>query len=165
MKSMWRTLNELFDIMPNGARRFYLIYSILTGMLAGLDTVALALVVVTMSAFASGKPIEIPLIGELPESATIWIVILVCALFILKGVLAILLHWVATRRFAGYELEVGDRIFRAFTKLRGKAAARTRQLKLPALLMDQWQTPTVVFYCHCPKSRATHSRSFLCLRY
>lgn len=116
MKSMWRTLNELFDIMPNGARRFYLIYSILTGMLAGLDTVALALVVVTMSAFASGKPIEIPLIGELPESATIWIVILVCALFILKGVLAILLHWVATRRFAGYELEVGDRIFRAFTK-------------------------------------------------
>ena len=80
MKSMWRTLNELFDIMPSGARRFYLIYSILTGMLAGLDTVALALVVVTMSAFASGKPIDIPLIGELPESATIWIVIIVCAL-------------------------------------------------------------------------------------
>lgn len=116
MLRIWATLRELFNVLPAGAKRFYITYSIVTGMLAILDTVALALVVFVMTALTSAEPLSLPLIGELPETATIWIVVLVCALFILKGVLATLLHWVATRRFAVYELDVGNRLFSSFTR-------------------------------------------------
>jgi ABC-type multidrug transport system fused ATPase/permease subunit len=115
MKRIWKTMNELFDVLPDGTRRFYAWYSIATGLLAILDTLALALVVFSITAFASGNPISLPVVGDLPEAATVWVLIIVCALFILKGVLAVLLHWVATRKFAQFELEVGNRLFRSFT--------------------------------------------------
>ncbi|KKI19827.1 ABC transporter ATP-binding protein [Leucobacter sp. Ag1] len=115
MKSLWRTLTALFEVLPQGAKPFYLWYSIVTGALAILDTAALALIVSVVTPLASGKPITLPLLGEMPESATPWLVAVIAALFILKGVLATALHWYATRRFARYELEVGDELFRAYT--------------------------------------------------
>ncbi|GAA2188525.1 ABC transporter ATP-binding protein [Leucobacter alluvii] len=114
MKSLWRTLRQLFDVMPSGAKPFYVWYSIVTGALAILDTAALGLIVLVVTPLATGGPVTLPLIGELPEEATVWIVLLVCFLFVLKGVLAILLHWVATRRFARYELEIGNRLFHSY---------------------------------------------------
>lgn len=116
MKSLWRTLVALFDVLPRGAKPFYTWYSVCTAALAILDTAALGLIVLSVTPLASGSPIVLPLIGEIPEAATVWVVVVVCALFILKGVLAVILHWFATRRFARYELEVGDRLFRAFTR-------------------------------------------------
>ena len=114
MRSLWNTLRALFKVMPTGAKSFYVFYSIITGALAILDTAALALIVLAITPLASGGPIVLPLIGELPAGATVWVVLLICFLFILKGVLAIALHWFATRRFARYELEVGDRLFQSF---------------------------------------------------
>lgn len=116
MKSLWHTLVALFGVLPRGAKPFYTWYSIFTAALAILDTLALGLIVLSVTPLASGKPIVLPLIGEIPEAATVWVVVVVCALFILKGVLAVILHWFATRRFARYELEVGNRLFRAFTR-------------------------------------------------
>jgi len=116
MRSLWNTMSELFGVFPQGARRFYVGYSIVTGLLAILDTLALALVVVVMSTFVTGARISIPGYGPLPEFATLWIMILVCVIFIAKGVFAVLLHWVATRRFAQYELEVGNQLFTYFTR-------------------------------------------------
>ena len=84
MKSLWNTLNELFKVLPKGARGFYLGYSILTGMLAILDSFALALIVVVTAPLATGKGMTLPIIGELPESATPILVIVICALFVLK---------------------------------------------------------------------------------
>lgn len=115
MRSIWRTLLDLFRVLPRDARPFYLWYSIATGALAILDTAALALIVLAVNAVATGRPIEIPFVGTLPESATVWVVVAVAVLFILKGVLASTLHWRATRRFARYELELGDRMFAAYT--------------------------------------------------
>lgn len=102
-------------MLPTGAKPFYIWYSIVTGALAILDTAALALIVMVVTPLASGDPISLPFIGEIPDDATVWIVLIICFLFILKGVLAILLHWVATRRFARYELEIGNRLFRSYT--------------------------------------------------
>ena len=115
MKSLWNTLLELFDVLPRGAKPFYLWYSIVTGALAILDTLALALIVAVVTPLAAGRPIELPVLGIMPESATPWLVVVIAALFILKGVFATALHWVATRRFARYELEVGNELFRAYT--------------------------------------------------
>jgi ABC-type multidrug transport system fused ATPase/permease subunit len=115
VKEIWKTLVELFDVMPAGARGFYVRYSILTSFLAVLDVAALALIAMLLSPLANGGPIKLPIIGEISDSMIVWIILLICALFIVKSVLALGLHWQATRRFAAYELEVGNRLFRAFT--------------------------------------------------
>lgn len=103
-------------MLPKGAKPFYLWYSIVTSLLAILDTVALALIVLTVTPLVSGKPITLPLLGQLPAEAVPWIAVVVCALFIFKGVFAVILHWFATRRFARYELEVGDELFRNYMR-------------------------------------------------
>ena len=114
MKSLWNTLNELFKVLPKGARGFYFGYSVLTGMLAVLDALALALIVVVTAPLATGEGMTLPVIGKLPESATPILVMMICGLFVLKGVFAVVLHRRATRRFARYELETGDRLFSAY---------------------------------------------------
>ena len=114
MKSLWNTLNELFRVLPAGARRFYVGYSILTGLLAVLDSLALALIVVVTAPLATGTGMKLPMVGELPPSATPILVILICGLFVLKGVFALVLHRRATRRFAHYELDAGDRLFSTY---------------------------------------------------
>ncbi|MGO2139606.1 MAG: ABC transporter ATP-binding protein [Leucobacter sp.] len=116
MKSIWITLKELFDVLPKGAKPFYIWYSIVTSLLALLDTAALGLIMLVITPLVSGKPVTIPLLGELPESATVWVVVVICALFILKGVFAVSLHWIATRRFAKYELQVGNTLFRSYMR-------------------------------------------------
>lgn len=116
MRSLWKTLVDLIRVMPKGAGPFYAWYSVLTSLLALLDTAALALIVVTVPNLLSGNRIEIPVIGEIPAHATVWVAVAVCALFILKGVLALTLHWIATRRFARYELEIGDRLFQRYMR-------------------------------------------------
>lgn len=114
MKSLWNTLNELFGVLPKGARSFYLGYSISTGLLAILDSFALALIVIVTAPLATGEGMTLPVVGEIPESATPILVIVICALFVLKGVFALVLHRRATRRFARYELETGDRLFSTY---------------------------------------------------
>lgn len=116
MKTLWKTLVELFEVLPRGAKPFYLWYSIVTSLLAILDTAALALIVLTVTPLVSGKPITLPILGQLPAEAVPWIAVVVCALFIFKGVFAVILHWFATRRFARYELEVGDELFRNYMR-------------------------------------------------
>lgn len=115
MRSTWRTLLDLFGVLPRDARPFYIWYSIATGLLSILDTAALALIVLSVNAVVTDKPIEIPFVGSLPDSATPWVVLTIAVLFIAKGLMAALLHWRATRRFAGYELDLGDRLFAAYT--------------------------------------------------
>lgn len=114
MKSLWNTLLELFEVLPKGSKAFYLGYSISTGLLAILDSFALALIVVVTAPLATGQDMKLPLIGEIPQSATPVLVIVICALFVLKGVFALVLHRRATRRFARYEHEVGDRLFETY---------------------------------------------------
>lgn len=115
MRSLWQTLVELFNLLPRGAKPFYFWYSIVSGALAILDTLALALVVIVVTPIGTGEPIALPVVGEVPLTASGWLVVAICALFLLKSALAILLHWYATRRFAQFELEIGDELFRAYT--------------------------------------------------
>jgi ABC-type multidrug transport system fused ATPase/permease subunit len=130
MRSIWRTLLDLFGVLPRDARPFYLWYSIATGLLSILDTAALALIVLTVNTLVTKKPIEIPLLGPVPESATVWIVLTIAVLFIVKGVLAATLHWRATRRFARYELDLGDRLFAAYTHSSWEDRSRTSTAEL-----------------------------------
>lgn len=114
MKSNWRLYREILSILPPKARRFLLVYAILQGLLAIIDAAALGLLAVVLSPLISGNPVELPVFGPVAGSGVVVPLIVVCALIVIKGVLALLLYWAATRRFSAYELDLGSRVFRGF---------------------------------------------------
>ncbi|MGW9021743.1 ABC transporter ATP-binding protein [Leucobacter chromiiresistens] len=124
MKQLWRTLVELFGVLPQGAKPFYIWYSIVTGALSILDTLALALIVAVVTPVAGGDPVSLPVIGVIQPDSTVWVIVVIIGLFLLKSALAIVLHWFATRRFARYELQVGNDLFRAYTHSSWEQRAR-----------------------------------------
>ncbi|MEE6274464.1 ABC transporter ATP-binding protein [Georgenia sp. MJ206] len=116
MKRLWTALKELMPLLPPNARRFLLMFAFATSSLALLDVAALGLLALTMTPLVQGRPLSLPLIGEVATEHTVWIIVVVCALIILKSVLSIGLQWFATRRFAAYELLIGDRLFAAYIR-------------------------------------------------
>ncbi|UNX55732.1 ABC transporter ATP-binding protein/permease [Georgenia sp. TF02-10] len=114
MKRLLATLRQLLPLLPAGARRFLNLYMALSAALALLDVAALGLVALTLAPMIQQRPLSLPLVGTVPEDGYVGILLVVCALIVLKGVLALALQWAATRRFASYELAIGDRLFAAY---------------------------------------------------
>lgn len=114
MKLIIQTLRDLFPLLPAGARKFFGIYVFATSLITLLDVAAMALLALLISPIINAKPIEMPVIGTVSLSMAPMLVLLACALIILKSVLSVFLQWVATRRFAIYELQIGERMFRSY---------------------------------------------------
>ncbi len=114
MKNIWATLRELLPMLPAGARRFFVVHVIASSALTVLDVAAMALLALVITPAVGGNPISIPILGTFPPSATPLLVLIACVLIIVKSALTVLLHWIATRRFAHYELEIGKRLFSAY---------------------------------------------------
>lgn len=114
MKLLWKTLGGLLPLLPAGARSFFLVYIVVTSALTVLDVGAMALLALVITPIVTGSAITLPLLGTFPASAAPWLILAACGLIIVKGVLSVVLHWIATRRFARYELEIGQRLFRAY---------------------------------------------------
>lgn len=108
---------RVLQLMPKGAYRYYVGYVVATSSLSILDIVSMGLLSLVMAPTLSGQPIVLPVLGEFPAEAAVWFILAACLLIIVKGVIAVFLHWRATRRFAGYELEVGDRLLAGYTEL------------------------------------------------
>ncbi|WP_099331810.1 ABC transporter ATP-binding protein [Actinomyces minihominis] len=116
VRELLGTLSELFEVLPRGAKPFYIWYAIISGTLGLVETVALGLMLLVITPLVTGTQMTLPIFGPIPESWTLGLVLVMCLLFILKGVVAVMMHWFATRRFARYELEVGNDLFRAYTR-------------------------------------------------
>jgi ABC-type multidrug transport system fused ATPase/permease subunit len=114
MKSTIALLNEVLSILPSGARRYLMVYSVLLGVLSILDGLALGLLALVISPVLSGGTLALPLIGQVSELGLMLLLGLVCFMIVAKGVLAVALLWGATRRFAKYELEIGSRLFDSY---------------------------------------------------
>lgn len=114
MRANWRLYKQLLAILPNAARRFLLVYAILQGLLAIVDGVALALLAVVLSPLISGNPVTLPIFGEISGAGVLLPLVIVSVLIVFKGMLALVLYWVATRRFSSYELDLGARVFTGF---------------------------------------------------
>jgi len=117
MKTLWSALRDLLPLLPGRARRFLSIYIVSTAILALFDVAAMGLLVIVISSAASEASdagVNLPVVGELPESATPWLLLIACMLIIVKSALAVTMHWIATRQFAFYEFEIGARMFRAY---------------------------------------------------
>lgn len=114
MKALWRTLRELVPLLPKAGRRYLKFYSWFVGLLALLDAFSLGLLAVVITPLLSGKSLDLPLFGTVDTAGLVWILVLICVVVILKGILASLIQYHATRRFASFELGIGDRLLDAY---------------------------------------------------
>ena len=61
--------------------------------LAILDTVALGLLALMLTPMIKGEAMTMPLLGKLGPSSYPWLLLVVCALMILKAILALVIQW------------------------------------------------------------------------
>lgn len=116
MKLIIATLRRLLPYLPADARGFLLWYSIVTAVLAAVDVVALMLLALVLAAAATGTTISLPIVGQLPPESIGWLILVLSVLVIGKSAANVVLQWIATRRFASYELAVGARLFSAYIR-------------------------------------------------
>ena len=114
MKQLWTAFRDLLPLLPGRARQFLVIYIVCTAILALFDVAAMSLLVLIITPVASGLPVTLPFFGQLPADATPWLLLIACALIIIKSALALIMHWIATRQFALYEFAIGARMFHAY---------------------------------------------------
>lgn len=89
---------------------------VMTSLLTILDVAAMSLLALLIAPTVNGTPINLPVIGKVPLEAAPWLVLVACGLIVSKSILSVGMHWVATRRFAKYELEIGQRLFAAYIR-------------------------------------------------
>jgi ABC-type multidrug transport system fused ATPase/permease subunit len=114
VRSIIRLYREVLAVLPASARRFLLIYMIALAALSLLDGAALGLLAAATAPILTGSDLTLPIIGAVSEIGLVIMLGLVCALIVLKSVLAVLMMWGATRRFANYEYEIGRRLFESY---------------------------------------------------
>ncbi len=118
MTNLWRTVREILPLLPGGSRKFLILFAVLSGALSILDIVALGLMAMVLGPMVAGTETSLPLIGTISEVDQYRnILIVVAALIVLKSVLAVLLQWFATRRFAGFELDISRQLLTSFFRL------------------------------------------------
>ncbi|MET0302436.1 MAG: ABC transporter ATP-binding protein [Microbacteriaceae bacterium] len=116
MKVILETLRGLLPLLPDRARSFLVFYVIVSCLLAVLDIAALTLLAVSLGSMVLGESVDLPVVGQIPIEGYPWILLGVCALIIVKSLASVSLQWLATRRFASFELEIGDRLFDAYIR-------------------------------------------------
>lgn len=116
MKPFLSLIGELLTSLPPNARRFIIGYSVALALLATLDAASLGLLAITVTPLATGSAVNLPLIGEVEGAGIFWIIAAVSFLVLIKGVLSVAFLWIATRRFAQFELAIGSRLFDTFVE-------------------------------------------------
>lgn len=116
MRRLVDALKRLIPLLPSGAQSFLRIYMALTSALALLDVAALGLLAAVLTPMMNGQSTTLPVVGTIDASSYPWVLGAVCLLMVLKAVLALVIQWIATRRFAAYELSVGDALFDAYIR-------------------------------------------------
>ena len=116
MKIIVDRIRALLPYLPPGARAFLVWHAIVSSLLALVDVVALGLLAAVVSVMATGGEGQVPLIGRVDSSQYPWIIVVLVALILLKSAANIALQWFATRRFAHFELEIGDQLFASFMR-------------------------------------------------
>jgi ABC-type multidrug transport system fused ATPase/permease subunit len=114
MKLIWKTFRQLLPLLPAKAQSFLWFYVVVSSALSVLDIVALTLLAISLAAMLQNAPVTIPVLGSVPSEGYVWIILAVSLLIMLKSVLGVVLQWFATRRFATFELEIGNRLFAAY---------------------------------------------------
>lgn len=116
MKAIVVLLRRLVPHLPQSARRFLVWYSVLTAVLSIVDVLALLLLALTLAAAATGSAISLPIVGTLSPDVILWLIIVLSVVVVAKSAAGVGLQWIATRRFAAFEVSVGARLLAAYLR-------------------------------------------------
>ncbi len=116
MLQIVRTLRRLLPLLPSSASRFLLTFGMVSGILALVDVAALMLLAVTLAGVVAGSGAELPVVGAIPPDRVPWLILLLATVVVAKSAANVWLQWIATRRFATYELAVGQELFGAYIR-------------------------------------------------
>lgn len=116
MLQIVRTLRQLVPLLPARAQRFLWTYIALSSSLAAIDVVALALLALALGSMVTGSEITLPLVGSIGPESYVWFLLAISLVVVGKAIGNLVLQWWATRRFALFELEIGDRLFEAYIR-------------------------------------------------
>lgn len=111
-----RTLRQLVPLLPARAQRFIGGYIVATSLLAAIDVVAVALLAISLGSMVTGADLQLPLIGAVGRESYVWFLLSISLIVIIKAALSLTVQWYATRRFASFELEIGNRLFDAYIR-------------------------------------------------
>lgn len=116
MRHIVRTLRRLFPFLPPSARSFLIVFGVVSAVLAVIDVVALMLLALTLASTVTGGGVALPLIGHVAQDQVVWLILVLAAIVIAKSAANVWLQWIATRRFASFELAVGQELFGAYIR-------------------------------------------------
>lgn len=116
MRHLRRTLRELLPLLPPNARRFLLLFGVLSAVLALLDAGALGVFALVLNQILKGGSMNLPVFGSVSQDFGLLLLVASALVMILKSVLNIWLQWVSTRKFADYELEIGTILFQSYIR-------------------------------------------------
>lgn len=116
MKHLRRTLRELLPLLPSNARRFLLLFGVLSAVLALLDSAALGVFALVLNQILKGGSMSLPVFGSVSQEFGLLLLVSSAMVMILKSVLNIWLQWISTRKFADYELEIGTVLFQSYIR-------------------------------------------------
>lgn len=116
MREIIRTLRRLLPMLPASAGRFLLVFGVVSAVLAIIDVTALMLLALTLAGTVAGEGASLPVIGVIPQDRLVWLILILAAVVIAKSAANVWLQWIATRRFASYELAVGQELFGAYIR-------------------------------------------------
>ena len=116
MIQLFRTLRRLLPFLPPSARKFLGIFAVVTSVLALVDVVALMLLALTLAASVTRTDIVLPVLGTVQADQVLWLILVLAVIVVAKSAANVWLQWIATRRFASYELAVGQELFGAYIR-------------------------------------------------
>jgi ABC-type multidrug transport system fused ATPase/permease subunit len=116
LKHLRRTMRELLPLLPSNARRFLLLFGVLSAVLALLDSAALGVFALVLNQILKGGSMSLPVFGSVSQEFGLLLLVSSAMVMILKSVLNIWLQWISTRKFADYELEIGTVLFQSYIR-------------------------------------------------
>lgn len=116
MKLIFRTLRRLLPYLPSSARSFLIVFGVISAVLAVIDVAALMLLALALAGTVAGEGVALPLVGTISQDQVIWLILVLAAVVVAKSAANVWLQWIATRRFASYELAVGQELFGAYIR-------------------------------------------------
>ncbi|MFE6995310.1 ABC transporter ATP-binding protein [Microbacterium sp. NPDC057659] len=116
MKNIVDTLRRLIPFLPSSARSFLLVFGVVSALLSVVDVVALMLLALALAGTVTGGGIQLPVIGSIPQDQVLTLILVLAGVVIAKSAANVWLQWIATRRFASYELAVGQELFSAYIR-------------------------------------------------
>ncbi|WP_432546401.1 ATP-binding cassette domain-containing protein [Kineococcus sp. SYSU DK004] len=118
MKSLLATVRALLALLPAGSGRFVVAYSGGQALLAVLDVVALGLLALLLPVAVRGGgelAVPLPVVGASVDTATlVGLIVVVSVLLVAKSLASLLLVRWGVVRFAAHEVQVADRLVRAY---------------------------------------------------